>query len=56
MLSLRFVLVTAETLSKLLAAWGLIAIAKSMGKVKAKYRLLSAIQMTFGVVEFTAIV
>ena len=29
--------------------------AKSMGKVKAKYRLLSTIQMTFGVVEFTAI-
>ena len=26
-----------------------------MGKVKAKYRLLSTIQLTFGVVEFTAI-
>ena len=41
--------------AKPLAAWGLITIAKSMGKVKAKYRLLSTIQMTFGVVEFTAI-
>ena len=49
----------AEMLSKPLAAWGLIyiiTIAKSMGKVKAKYRLLNPIQMTFGVVEFTAIV
>ena len=41
--------------SKPLAPWGLITIAKSMGKVKAKYRFLSTIQMTFGFVGFTAI-
>ena len=43
MLSLRFVPASeAEPLSNLLAAWGLITIAKSMGKVKAKYRQMPA--------------
>ena len=34
---------------------GLITITKSIGRAKAKYRLLSTRQMTFGVFEFTAV-